>query len=125
MKNFEKVLAASGGTEILAVIEGLPVSANGFFLTEDQLTAIEASLITGESASADAARLTAELATANQNLITSNEQLATSAARITELEAMDGTASNTEKGKDDFESPDNVDPMAFDFQKEILKRLNA
>lgn len=123
-------LRAAAQTGILAVIENLPVTANGFFLTDEQMASVEAALAANETAAADlasanasleaeraeAARLTGELATANTALTTAQ-------AEVTRLENLPGSASGTSAEKDP-EREAVVDPMAFDFQQDILKRIN-
>jgi hypothetical protein len=83
---YPKLKAALGGKEILAVIENLPVTANGHFLTEEQMAAGEAHAIAAETATAEVSRLSGELGTANTALQTAN---ATVADQKTKLEAKD------------------------------------
>lgn len=117
MKNFANVLKASASASILAIIAGLPVDANGFFLSEEQMTAIDDSLATAEAATAALAGVQEQLTTANASLETSNGQLvtaqadlstantalATAQARVTELEALSGQSAKTGKGADAFD----------------------
>jgi hypothetical protein len=128
MKNYAKVLAVAGGNQITAVIENLPIEANGFFMTEDQMDRVEASLAAAETSAA-------ELATANERIatLTTDQQamggqlsaatasLETANARIVELEAMGGTGSGTSATEDPNRG--NVeDPMSMNFQKELLEK---
>jgi hypothetical protein len=93
---FQNLLAASNSQEILAVIEGLPVDANGYFLTEAQMEAIEevlsANAIAMSANEQTAAALAEQIATANTArdeaaaaLVTANETIAARDARIVEL----------------------------------------
>ena len=109
---YQRVLAATGSESILAVIEGLPVDANGFFLTEAQMTAVEEALASNETALATAngavatalterdsavnAQQTAEgaLAVANNTIASKDQEVARLNARISELEA--GTENPTQ-----------------------------
>lgn len=111
---YPKLLAATQSDSILAVIENLPVSANGFFMTEDQMANVEAALAAAgaaatqlEIANASIVTATASLATANEQLTaansqltTANSQLTTAQARITELEAMGGNPVLTSRTED-------------------------
>lgn len=109
---FPKLLKASGSNEILAVIENLPVNANGYFLTEEQATSIETALSENENpaslqalqqqlAEVTTARETAEaaLVTANGTIATHVATIGTHQARITELEN-DTTLTQTSRDKD-------------------------
>lgn len=139
MKNPQKILALVGGAQILAVMAGLPIDSNGFFLTAEQMEALDSAVEANEAVAAELlgvrAELTtaqteltavqAELATSAENLATANTALATAQTRITELEAMEGSASGTAREADEFEATEASDPMAFDFQQEILNRLKA
>lgn len=123
-------LRAAAQTGILAVIENLPVNANGFFLTDDQMASVEAALAANETAAADLVTATASLAAQTAEvtrlsgeLSTANASLATAQAEVTRLENLPGTASGT-SSENDPEREAVVDPMAFDFQQDILRRLN-
>lgn len=77
---FSRILKASNTQQIDAVIEGLPVNANGYFLTEEQMTAIETSLESTEIAAGASAQRIADLeaTTASHNdyvTASSNERL--------------------------------------------------
>lgn len=89
---YVKILAATKTPEILAVIEGLPVDASGFFLSEEQMGNIEAMLVEAEGASAKVVLLTEQIATANTTaqtataaLETANTTIAARDAQITQL----------------------------------------
>lgn len=102
---FDKIKAAVNGTDILAVIENLPVSANGFFLTADQMAALDSALgnenLAAELATAQTdlaaaqgtlATAQAELATAQTDLATAQTDLATAKETIASLESKEGAA---------------------------------
>lgn len=123
-------LRAAAQTGILAVIENLPVDANGFFLTDEQMSNVEAALTAGEvataaleTANASLATATAETARLTAELATANTALATAQAEVTRLENLPGSASRTSTDQDPVREA-VVDPMAFDFQQDILKRVN-
>jgi chromosome segregation ATPase len=122
-KEFKKVLAASKSESILAVVEGLPVDANGFFLTEAQLSAIDDELESNATAisnhatevaglntqitAANTARDNAIAAqhTAEQSVATANQTIATKDAEISQLNAKvktleDGTPDATQTRSD-------------------------
>ena len=93
---YSNILAASKSDSILAVIEGLPVDANGFFLSAEQMDNINATLATTNQIAVEASEtLTAaneQLATLQTQLETQNAQLETANARIAELESGNGAA---------------------------------
>lgn len=125
MKNEQKIVALLGGEAIIGLMAGLPVNANGYFLSDAQMEALDAHVANHEGLAANQEIL----ATSNQQLVTdlatSNNQLTTANARIKELEEMEGSASSTHKDADEFDDSKTVDPMAFDFQQEIFARLNG
>lgn len=116
---FKRVLAATNSESILAVIEGLPVDANGFFMSEEQLTAVEENLSTSEAAVAtaneslaamtqqrddqalQAQQAVAELATANATITARDAEIARLNAEVTKLEGSteDPKQTRTEKDK--------------------------
>lgn len=115
MNNYPNILKATKSDEILAVIENLPVNANGFFLTEEQLANADASI-------ADAVNQIAELQTQlsdNQELLNqaqeakqtaenalnkANATIATLQEEIKKLSDADGAdAEGVGGGADDFE----------------------
>lgn len=116
---YARILTASASASILAVIAGLPVDANGFFVSEEQMSAIEAVLEGNETAiaahatavealneqlaAANTAReaAAAELATANASIAERDQQIATLNARITELENQTPEAAQTSKEADE------------------------
>ncbi|RYE01634.1 MAG: hypothetical protein EOP50_01660 [Sphingobacteriales bacterium] len=115
------LLAAAGGSDILAVVEGLPVDQPGFFLTEGQMDAVEARLAEADTAVTAAATHTEALAAAQTELestqtsltaaqaelSTANETIATLQARVTQLEANPAAAPRaTAKAEDDIPSGD-------------------
>lgn len=103
---YEKIKAAVGGTDILAVIENLPVSASGFFLSADQMTQIDAALGQENPLAAELATVKDTLATAQTDLATAQSALATAQetattatadllaanAKIANLESKEGPA---------------------------------
>jgi protease IV len=106
-------------TLVAAAAESFDVVEGGFLLSEEQLSAIEASLVTASSAAADSrvafdrmvvARDEQALAAqqATSELVTAQETIATQAARIQELEAgAAGKFTETAKEKDDVGGSDN------------------
>lgn len=84
---YASVLAASKSESILAVIEGLPVSANGFFLTEAQMDGIDAALV-GAETNATALQTAEAARTAQSEKLSAAELELTNANNtIAELEA--------------------------------------
>lgn len=135
---FKKVLAATKSESILAVIEGLPVDAAGFFMTEEQMTAVEEQLEANASAiaghdtvvtglneqitAANTAReeAAAAQATAETALATANSSITEKDARIKELEEQVGrleaatpppTNTRTEKDETNGHRPAGENPM--------------
>lgn len=107
---YAKTLAAIGNTSILAVIANLPVSANGHFLTTEQLDGIESALASNETAGADLVQAqadrdaaTAARDTATASLATAEASLVTANAEIERLKAIVPPAPKTIKAEDESE----------------------
>lgn len=108
---YARTLAATKTESILAVIAGLPVDANGYFLTEEQMTSVESLLQANETAIAahetvvaahatevaalntkledqalQAQQAVAELATANATIAEKETVITGLNAKVTELE---------------------------------------
>jgi len=81
------ILKASQTAAILAVIENLPVDANGYFLNDEQMTNIEAALVAGNAAIENAATITEQLAQANTARQTAESALATANTTIEQRDA--------------------------------------
>ncbi len=105
---YPKTLATVKGNEILAVIEGLPVSANGYFLTEEQMTNSEAAIVASEATAATLATVQAQLATATSAKETAEASLVTANARIAKLESEDGKIPAA------AHAPKDINPVAND-----------
>lgn len=119
MKKFQTVLAATKSESILAVVENLPVDANGYFMTEEQMTAVEERLVSDAAAIANHATelqaLGAQVTSTNEALTTANaalatakgtitakdQEIATLQATITELENKTEDPKQTSKAKDE------------------------
>lgn len=87
MKPFEHILKATGGNEILAVIEGLPVDKPGYFMTEAQMNSIEERLAASATHADDIAKLTGEKNTLTEQLAIANTASETANAKVVEHEA--------------------------------------
>ncbi len=88
---FQRILKASNSQQIDAVIADLPVNANGYFMTEEQMESIEASLeeLAGASQqySDRIAELQASIASDAELIAAANTAQQNQTARIAELEA--------------------------------------
>ncbi|MGN6476318.1 MAG: hypothetical protein ACTHKV_03760 [Flavipsychrobacter sp.] len=118
-KHFKKVLAASKSESILAVIEGLPVDANGYFMTEEQMTAVEDQLeanataiashenavegLNAQVTAAQTAQKSAEdaLAAANTSITEKDARINELEAQVAKLEAGTPDPNQTNRDKDD------------------------
>lgn len=112
--NFHHVRVAAG-SEILAVIEGLPIDACGHFLSNDQMEAIEAALAVNATALTTAndqlveanqqlTTLTGQLTTANDQLALATTQLAANASQTTDAAANADDLSTVKTGWEKFET---------------------
>lgn len=112
---YANILKASASASILAIIAGLPVDSNGYFLSEEQMTNVDAALAANEGSIAsltterDNQALLAQQATTD--LATANETITTRDARIAELEAEVATLKAGPAGE--MKNPvTDVDPVA-------------
>jgi hypothetical protein len=95
---FQAILKASQSEAIDAIIAGLAVEQNGFFLTDEQMTNIDAALVASEAATAKVEEITGQLATANQSveaaytsLTAANEEIVALKAEIEQMKKADAT----------------------------------
>lgn len=130
----QNVLKASKTEEILALVKGLPVNQSGYFLTEEQMTNIDAALAANNSASlqelltkaqADLANATKAKETAEAALATANATIVTQKTKIENLESEDGKKIEQKgKDKDDPQSKDDMSEFRCDIDDEY-KQLNG
>lgn len=120
---FPKTLAATQSAFILAIVAGLPVDANGFYLSEAQMTNIEAALQAAETAEATLAEAQAQLTTANEARRAAEASLATANTRIAELEAQDAKPAAEAGATEETVHTPIVDANAFSFQQDLYNKL--
>jgi hypothetical protein len=105
---YSKILAATGTTAILAIIAGLPVNQNGYFLSQEQIDGIENTLTSNETAAAESLQAQADRdalnTTLEASLATAQADLATANAEIERLKAIVPPAPKTVKAEDESEN---------------------
>jgi hypothetical protein len=123
------IVAQAAQSDILSIIEGLPVDQSGFFLSEEQMTNVAAALQAAQdnpelaAANTTIANLQQQLQDQNQQLQQAESALATANNRITELEAEDAGGSQTGKQGDEFDGT-TPNAMEMSFQKELMQKIN-
>lgn len=86
-QNIFNLVRAAAGSEILAVIEGLPIDASGHFLSNEQMEAIENTLAKAADATALVTEAQTRIDALSTELTTAQDQLKANATQTTDAAA--------------------------------------